>query len=50
MHLTYHTIDLKLKHPFRISRSVTESKKNVISLRLDIVIQTLTSWVSNERR
>jgi len=30
MHLTYHTIDLKLKHPFRISRSVTESKKNVI--------------------
>lgn len=30
MHLTYHTIDLKLRHPFRISRSVTESKKNVI--------------------
>jgi L-alanine-DL-glutamate epimerase-like enolase superfamily enzyme len=30
MHLTHHTIDLKLKHPFRISRSVTESKKNVI--------------------
>ena len=30
MHLTYHTIDLKLKRPFRISRSVTESKKNVI--------------------
>jgi L-alanine-DL-glutamate epimerase-like enolase superfamily enzyme len=30
MHLTYHTIDLKLKHPFRISRSVTESRKNVI--------------------
>jgi L-alanine-DL-glutamate epimerase-like enolase superfamily enzyme len=30
MHLTYHTIDLKLKHPFRISRSVTEVKKNVI--------------------
>jgi len=30
MHLTYHTIDLKLKHPFRISRSVTEFKKNVI--------------------
>jgi L-alanine-DL-glutamate epimerase-like enolase superfamily enzyme len=30
MQLTYHTIDLKLKHPFRISRSVTESKKNVI--------------------
>jgi L-alanine-DL-glutamate epimerase-like enolase superfamily enzyme len=30
MRLTYHTIDLKLKHPFRISRSVTESKKNVI--------------------
>lgn len=30
MHLTYHTINLKLKHPFRISRSVTESKKNVI--------------------
>lgn len=30
MLLTYHTIDLKLKHPFRISRSVTEFKKNVI--------------------
>jgi L-Ala-D/L-Glu epimerase len=30
MHLTYHTIDFKLKHPFRISRSVTEFKKNVI--------------------
>jgi L-alanine-DL-glutamate epimerase-like enolase superfamily enzyme len=30
MHLTHHTIDLKLKHPFRISRSVTESKKNII--------------------
>lgn len=30
MNLTYHTIDLKLKHPFRISRSVTEIKKNVI--------------------
>ncbi|MGB7061406.1 MAG: dipeptide epimerase [Candidatus Zixiibacteriota bacterium] len=30
MQLTYHTIDLKLKHPFRISRSVTELKKNVI--------------------
>lgn len=30
MHLTYHTINLKLKHPFRISRSVTEIKKNVI--------------------
>ena len=30
MHLTYHTIDLKLKHSFRISRSVTEVKKNVI--------------------
>jgi len=30
MRLIYHTIDLKLKHPFRISRSVTELKKNVI--------------------
>jgi len=30
MQLTYHTIDLNLKHPFRISRSVTEVKKNVI--------------------
>jgi len=30
MHLTYHTIDLKLKHPFRISRSVTETRRNVI--------------------
>ena len=30
MHLTYHTINLVLKHPFRISRSVTEVKKNVI--------------------
>jgi L-alanine-DL-glutamate epimerase-like enolase superfamily enzyme len=30
MQLTYHTIDLKLKHPFRISHSVTEVKKNVI--------------------
>jgi L-alanine-DL-glutamate epimerase-like enolase superfamily enzyme len=30
MQLSYHTIDLKLKHPFRISRSVTEVKKNVI--------------------
>ncbi len=30
MRLTYDTIDLKLKHPFRISRSVTEVKKNVI--------------------
>lgn len=30
MHLTYHTVDLELKHPFRISRSVTELKKNVI--------------------
>jgi hypothetical protein len=31
MRLTYHPIDLKLKHPFRISRSVTEVKKNVIA-------------------
>lgn len=30
MNLTYHPFDLKLKHPFRISRSVTEAKKNVI--------------------
>ena len=30
MRLTYDTIDLELKHPFRISRSVTELKKNVI--------------------
>jgi L-alanine-DL-glutamate epimerase-like enolase superfamily enzyme len=30
MHITYHTIDLELKHPFRISRSVTKLKKNVI--------------------
>jgi L-Ala-D/L-Glu epimerase len=30
MHLTYHIIDLKLKHPFRISRSVSDSRKNVI--------------------
>ena len=30
MRLTYHTIDLELEHPFRISRSVTEIKKNVI--------------------
>lgn len=30
MQLTYHTIDLKLKHPFRISRSITEVKKNVL--------------------
>jgi hypothetical protein len=30
MHLTYHTIDLNLKHPFRISRSVSESRKNII--------------------
>jgi L-alanine-DL-glutamate epimerase-like enolase superfamily enzyme len=30
MHLAYHTIDLQLKHPFRIARSVTELKKNVI--------------------
>jgi len=30
MNLTHHTVDLKLKHPFRISRSVTELKKNVI--------------------
>jgi len=34
MNLTYHTVDLKLKHPFRISRSVTELKKNVI-VRID---------------
>ena len=34
MHLTYHIVDLKLKHPFRISRSVTELKKNVI-VRID---------------
>ncbi len=34
MRLTYHTTDLKLKHPFRISRSVTELKKNVI-VRID---------------
>jgi L-alanine-DL-glutamate epimerase-like enolase superfamily enzyme len=27
---TYHIVDLELKHPFRISRSVTELKKNVI--------------------
>jgi L-alanine-DL-glutamate epimerase-like enolase superfamily enzyme len=27
---TYHIIDLELKHPFRISRSVTELRKNVI--------------------
>lgn len=30
MHLTYHTIDLELKHPFRISRSVAQVKRNVI--------------------
>jgi L-alanine-DL-glutamate epimerase-like enolase superfamily enzyme len=30
MRISCHTIDLKLKHPFRISRSVTEFKKNVI--------------------
>ncbi|NIM96867.1 MAG: dipeptide epimerase, partial [candidate division Zixibacteria bacterium] len=30
MRLTYHTMDLELKHPFRISRSVTEVQKNVI--------------------
>ncbi|MGB8657128.1 MAG: dipeptide epimerase [Candidatus Zixiibacteriota bacterium] len=30
MRLTYHTIDLELEHPFRISRSVTQIKKNVI--------------------
>ncbi len=30
MRLTYHTVDLQLKHPFRIARSVTELKKNVI--------------------
>ena len=34
MQLTYHAIDLKLNHPFRISRSVTELKKNVI-VRMD---------------
>ena len=30
MRLIYHTIDLELEHPFRISRSVTEVEKNVI--------------------
>jgi L-alanine-DL-glutamate epimerase-like enolase superfamily enzyme len=30
MLLTYHPVDLRLKHPFRIARSVTEVKKNVI--------------------
>ncbi len=30
MLINYHTIDLQLKHPFRISRSVTELKKNVL--------------------
>jgi L-alanine-DL-glutamate epimerase-like enolase superfamily enzyme len=30
MHFTYHKIDLRLKHPFRIARSVTELKKNVL--------------------
>lgn len=30
MRFTFHIIDLELKHPFRISRSVTELKKNVI--------------------
>ncbi|MCK4224504.1 MAG: dipeptide epimerase [candidate division Zixibacteria bacterium] len=30
MRLTYDTIDLELKHPFRISRSVTKLKKNVV--------------------
>ena len=30
MRLTYHTIDLELKHPFRISRSVAQLKRNVI--------------------
>src|SRR4030042_2557717 len=30
MRLTYHIIDLQLQHPFRIARSVTELKKNVI--------------------
>jgi L-alanine-DL-glutamate epimerase-like enolase superfamily enzyme len=34
MNLSHHTVDLKLKHPFRISRSITELKKNVI-VRLD---------------
>jgi L-alanine-DL-glutamate epimerase-like enolase superfamily enzyme len=34
MNLTHHTVDLKLKHPFRISRSVIELKKNVI-VRID---------------
>jgi L-alanine-DL-glutamate epimerase-like enolase superfamily enzyme len=30
MRLTYRTIDLNLRHPFRIARSVTELRKNVI--------------------
>ena len=30
MRLTYHTIDLELEHPFRISRSVAQVKRNVI--------------------
>jgi L-alanine-DL-glutamate epimerase-like enolase superfamily enzyme len=30
MQLTYHAIDLELTHPFRISRSVAQVKKNVI--------------------
>jgi L-alanine-DL-glutamate epimerase-like enolase superfamily enzyme len=34
MRFDYHTIDLQLKHPFRIARSVTEVKKNVI-LQID---------------
>ncbi|UCB53010.1 MAG: dipeptide epimerase [Candidatus Zixiibacteriota bacterium] len=34
MNLAYHTVDLKLRHPFRIARSVTQLKKNVI-VRID---------------
>ena len=30
MHLTYHPIQLKLKHTFRISRSAADTKTNVI--------------------
>jgi L-alanine-DL-glutamate epimerase-like enolase superfamily enzyme len=30
MRFDYHTIDLRLNHPFRIARSVTEVKKNVM--------------------
>ena len=48
MNLAYHPIDLKLKHPFRISRSVAKVKRNVIVQINDGIGEAAPSEYYNE--